>query len=1430
MFQTIALFLIIFCSFSFADTTELKSPASRLSFSPTSETNWPEYFTLESHSSTHFKANESHWFYLPAYEALTVEKNATTLTWDEGLNPTIRKTITPNLWVCDALAQCYLPPSSNSRLLRAENSADFARQLKIYTQYQGKHDGLFWQTYKTALPVTWLEFQSQREAFYQLTPNSPLELYFDKAVYLKVQIRYIDKVTENTKVRIAVNGEQLALLEPSSAPALEYAPRKVGLNSEEFLSVCAGCYLKIDSNNDAHFRLFIAKRPWLDTDSDEHLKLNLVLPHWYQTLDSLTQATLTDKQLDVFTFEHNASLLEQKRRKELKRALTTSQFLTPIFGVQSHTMKQSQARVITHYRERDNHIYPVLSTDTIELHQLTKVTSFDVSSLQRIESTARLFIRANTHAELTISTANDVQKLSVLPSVHLSAIDIEILAEDNFSIETSAPIELGVQIEVLSRYPDHRGWFHYARSTKTTPKSIQALFDTSRLDELTRYKATLPSLSTEPNTESTLKKRTKIHWYQKLGELEEKAKTHYPTTLFADIDDLLTSEYSEIRDRTWQIRIALFEKLGYRTLAIHYLEALINQSDSATLSQFAANSLFNYYYEEKNWFALRGLCALAYAQIEQCPNVIQKITFINQQWVELTWSTLLNHNDGLQRPAMEALNWSMDSTTPKFVNSTINHYGQVSLVSENNTSTWYVISKNNPITIKTDHATSLALSVRALNKDPSRQNINWLSIVQGDAHRILPVFADIEAKTTRINKADSEKVNTQSVSIMSREILSIDKEKPLILHSEDTLLVQFSAYSPQGILPLSIGFNWLGSNWLDVNDFMAALEQGSLSETELLNLGLYYLDQGALYQHAYIALLNQAQILGVRRALDTRLSRIYDYGEWQSVTDYVNYSSNQLIDIREKNVISSFEATTAHVVESRVQGLPIRANHLFSLDISKLSVPALRLVFNYLVPPFSPSTHTHVQVEYTQSQQVTVNKNQNVTVGIELGSAKKDIQIKWHEPNLGEMVTVELLVPNAQGHWEPFYLEDRQRFYQNDSEHPIEFTLSRDAFVKIEAIESSARIEHVGFYPAGKVSLSDSNLTARAFTWQLALSPQPKLTYQAPEYTFNPIQIESFSQEVTQLEIVNFPVIVPNDWYHYAQLELREQRIFDSDEDLVSRISQTLTLGLKKRFNNQWLGLSLGYGFEHNHHNSWQLAAKHTWRSDTSTWFSVTNWRGYYQAADYPNPSAWRSLLSVGAGQQWIIDNTWQLKWLLAPFVNQSNVDNVGYFRDPKITPDIFSYYRDDHKHGWVLELDAALRVFTDIRWSAGLQLTSNQDWRSLDNTNFFWGVTQHYQGQVLQSQFLHRYRFADEHRAVAYWEHAFLAKWHIPFTLSKNHIAWFDLNWRKSLSDNKYNFSINLRIGNEGHTGYEPFSPDEIVFESLRIAHLYHEIEAVNE
>ncbi|MFC3033378.1 hypothetical protein ACFOEE_12695 [Pseudoalteromonas fenneropenaei] len=1380
-------------------------------------------------SSYSLAAEQSAWLWLPAYRWLQVPvKDVKATDWSAGNTPFAQARLDLFQWQCQE-QHCQLPSSAHNRWLRVTNHNTTARAIPALEGRWQSADDAFWQPRALALSGQRLNQGAQSSYWYQLEAKQSVQLFFANPSYIKIAFRQDLTLLDDAQpgaLNIYLNEQLVTRLVANQQQALEFNNVEVSIARSEFLNIPANSYLRVSANALHWLQISDAARPFLDMRSNDKLPLPELLPTWYKSLNNTAQAIYLAKDISALNPAANQlrTNLAQRRQADLEAIFTLATPLTPTLQTQPITTMYRQETVQEFWRQVEDLVYPASQARHLQSHNLTEQMTFQLPR-RRVTDKVSLYLRATRPSQLTLQSESLTQQIQLVATESWVKLDIAVpLQTKQLLFTTNEPLQLALVAQTLAPLPYHAGWLSQPGSNQQIAPAIEQWLAEQQAQRAELYLSAsraLDNTSTAAEQSAISNSTSTSQGYYLLGEAAQ-LMTDAPLLALPTLKQLTSHSDINIASKAWQLRIKALRLLQESNLAERYLRSLL-QSAQPELAALAAELLIDYYQHTAQWYPLLSLCSSLHPAPADCKAHQTAWLMEEQQWLALAWHSREADAEHFTL-AKHWLGWTDDDVRPQPVSWQMQQHGQLMLQTATGEQTVSVLNQAQSITLQAEQDSEVRLKVRAAFTASSTERNAWLKLSGTQQAQFLPIINDISAE--QLTLADGT-----PLSIASNARFTLHQGQSLTLSSDTQLYLEIALQplAQATIRPQPLpSEQWLSPH-LSAEQFIATLYGAPVDPTTLINNALYLLERNELSQAHYIAVLQRLHWLKYDQTPEPRYARLMRYGEWQEATRYLDFASAELIPLDTPIAASQAERILRHSVSKDLPGIVLRANHLLQFDLSKLQTSAVRLALYYSSAEFAPHQNTEVAITYQgQTTSHTITEQEPLYLGFELPQIAEQIPLtlQWLTPQLAEMVTVELEVPSGNGQWQTFLLDNQQRFYRADAKQAVKLELTHDSWLKLEYWQPSGRVEQQAFYPAGRITLAAATqFPVRAQSWQLRSSKE-KLNYrkQLVQPIGEPWQANTIA--VTQVQWQDAPTQLTDAPYWYGELRLREQGIFEGDDELTSNAAQQLALGFKQAWQNHWLQGEVSKSVSPNFQDYWQLDLGYRFRDTEQSWYAKADLITLWQPSTAQFDALWRATAKLALGQYLNSDTLLRHRWQFQGFYSDSNIDGFRYYLQPDISPALFTYYREDHHTGWQWDWISQYQPYLDQRWQVGASLLSNADWQSLDTARFTLDWQQFYQGQTLNLGLSSRYRFADDNRAQSFWQYYFNARWQLPLQVTQHLTAWFSLDWQRSLQNADSNLAITLQLGNLGTTGYNPFAFDEVMFESLRVTELLRSLE----
>lgn len=1361
------------------------------------------------------KKNQSKRLYLPAARWLTLPDDIfnKTMVWVGQTQYAMRK-LHPSELMCKA-HRCQLPASQYNRLIQFENITQDWINLDIEQGQFHFHRDPFRRAIKLPLKATKLSLAQDHEFYYTLEPKKSMRLYFAEAKKLKLSVRkWMSNLKQDNKVFVEVNDQPVSLVNVSNAHAREYQDEKVSTINTDYFAVPKGSYLKVTAQDQALIKLEQMHRGIYDLDALDKQPEALLNPYWTANLDDAFVKIYS--QQDVSSISHfsiaDASVLEQRRYQDLVSTISTrrnAQVSNRGLPIESNNSKQ---RVVSGLRAASEQLYSVSQLKVLTSHQLKDTLSFDISQFQRIRNSLFLYVKAEHSGHLVAEYDNQRHTIQFSPSQAFSRIVLPVSLQSHslklFSADEQM-VSIAVEVDDLLTLPNNP--LLYLMQGKVAAKSptLATLLEQQNNLQARAFINSLPL-----PLETSVNKRPHENDYQLISKAMNLALSE-PSKALPLLKDLVNSEIASIALDAWRMRIDLLTELDRVSTANAYLESLL-QSERPLLSNYAAQALFSRYLEAKQVYKLQGLCAYKFDVLTGCDSLMREFLLAQQKNLQALWSQHDNHNftdtalHSWMQSRIAQLTPLKEPTTFSF---DIKHFGAVNLQGDTSDYNAYTLQTGSPIQLYAKQDLTLQLRVRTPYIHDGTQQQHWLHLDTNSTQSILPVFADV-ASTTQVQR------NELKLSVASEAVITLNKGDQLTLSSEQ------QQYLSLRVLPEPLAYkSHLSSNAVAFflkQPFINLLHQPDIDIKTLLINALYRLSHETLNNYEFNLLFAKLEYVKLSDSLNSLKNRIEHYGSWQPIEQYLNYSGTQLIDMNAITRRSFAEQISRHTSQnSNLEGLLVRPNHTLNLDLRELAGHKVKLIFDFAAAELVKTNYANILVSTSKNSVLwTIESNHNSELALtDAELANGQIALRWMNPFISQLVSVKIQT-YQQGRWQDAKLDTRQLFYFAEAEQQISAKLNSDSLIKIERLSGQVRDEQIGFYPAGKINIqAKTSQLARVFKWQL--DPNRTKTSFAP--TIEPLFVEkpTYFHKPSKKPFYEDILSTDENLTHVEGL-VRYNRagIFESEQSPSARHYTDFGLRLRNKDKQNWYLLESLFTLDNQNYETLSINAQHNWLSKESHWFSEARINNRWQNDTPISESHLSSNVSFKIGETWRDDNIHRHQWWWQPFYYYTSITADEYIADRLMSPSMFSFYREDHMHGWRAAYQYRYQPWVDNQLSASFSTTSNEDWTSFDSLGFDIELQQFYQGHIFTLAGASQYKFADQHRPNNTWQYLTQVSWQTLFDFSDNTAGWIKLSWTQDWFRKDHSLRLEINLGNLQNTGFGPFAHDEILFESLQLTH----------
>ncbi|WP_404390632.1 hypothetical protein [Pseudoalteromonas phenolica] len=1359
--------------------------------------------------------DESKSMYVPAGSWIDLPDDvlSKTTVWVGQTQHAMRK-LHPSELVCNQ-QRCQLAATQYNQILKLENHNQDWVTLNIKLGQFHFHRDPFRRAIKLPLTATKLSLAQDHEFYYTLTNQNHVSLYFKDAKKLKLSVRkWMSNLKQDNKVLVEVNGQPISLINVSNVHAPEYRQTKISTVNTDYFAVPKGSYLKITALGDAVIKLEQMHRGIYDQDAQEKQPEALLNPYWTENLEASFEKIYT--QQDLSQISHfsiaNASMLEQRRYQDLVSTVSTRRYAQVTnrgLSIESEIATQS---VNSGFRTAAKQLYMVPQQKTLTSHQLKDTLSFDIGQFQRIRNQLFLYIQADHTGHLVAEYDNQRHIIEFSRNQNFNRIMLPVSLQETklqlFSADESN-IKVAVEVDDLLTLPNNPLLYLMQSKLHVKSPTLMGLLNKQNTLLAQAYLNNLPM-----PIDTAYKSRDSRDDNKLISKAMNLALSE-PSKALPLLKELVNSNISSIALDAWRMRIDLLTQLDRTSTASAYLESLL-QSKQPLLSDYAAKTLFTRYFEAQQVYKLQGLCAYKFSVLNECKSLTGQILLAQQKNLQALWTQHDIHNHAKTAQQGWIQNRIAHLTPLEEESKTafdISHYGTVNLQGDTADYLAHTLSENNPLQIYAKQAVTLQLRVRTPYIHDGTQQQHWLHLDTQSAQSILPVFADV-ASTTQVQK------NELKLSIASEAIIKLKKGQQLTVSSTQ------AQYLSINTLPDTQAFKeHLKSDAVSFSleqHFANLIHNPNIDLKTLLTNALYRLSQDTLNNFEFSLLFARLENTSLSADLIALRNRIEHYGTWQPIEQYLNYSGTQLVDMNAITRRSFAEQLSRHTSQrDSLQGLLIRPNHTLNLDLSELAKQKVKLIFNFSAAELVKTNYANILVSSSESSVLWTVESAHSS---ELALTEKElntglISLRWMNPYVSQLLSVSIQ-SFQQGRWQDTHIDTRQLFYFAQEKQQISAQLDSDSLIKIERLTGQVRQEEIGFYPAGKINLQAHNSQlARVFKWQL--DPNRAKTSFAP--TIEPLIVEKPSYyHVPSKKPFYEDILSTDENLTHVEGLIRYNRagIFESEQSQSARHYTDFGLRLRNKDEQHWYLLESLFTLDNQNYETFSINAQHNWLSKESHWFSEARINNRWQNDTQISESHLTSNLSFKIGETWRDDNTHRHQWWWQPFYYYTSITADEYIADRLMSPSMFSFYREDHMHGWRAAYQYRYQPWSDNQISASFSTTSNEDWTSFDNLGFDIELQQFYQGHIFTLAGASQYKFADQHRPNNTWQYLTQVSWQTLFDFSEQTAGWIKLSWTQDWFRKDHSLRLEINLGNLQNTGFGPFAHDEILFESLQLTH----------
>ncbi|PCK31729.1 hypothetical protein [Pseudoalteromonas piscicida] len=1353
-----------------------------------------------------FTPQQSEWLLLPSHAWLVTTPEMLELVhFSAGETPKFQRHIPKTDWLC-AQARCQLRSTEQNRLIHVTYHGNTAQPIALWQGRMHHHRDPFRRALSLpSLDSVTLQLAQDTEKWFHLSPKQVTSVFFEQAKKLKLAVRKdLHHVEQNGVVTIKINGEVVSTIPVSDLHADEFLEPKVGLQNQDYIAVPSGSYVTVSSTVPVYLTLMQMHRGIYDDNAGTKQQESLFNPYWSKQLNTQLSALFLQGDTTVLTPSSNDTLLGIQRRQMLNNIVSRPYFVIPNAppGITNHV---SKTPVMLGSRSASGNVLPITGPVRLNYVSTEKSLTYSLDGIPRVDNTVTFYIRSVKHEQLSVVTEHEQHTLLVSPSSHFQRLNITLTAEaKRLTLSgSSGSIDIALAVNRLQPFPDFNPMTQAAFGQQ---QLAQALVNQSKGNRADTYKLSLAGLHA-PIIDTTIDSFTQFNAIKILAELRAQS-THDPLPTLSKLKPFLNGYNEQVTLMAWRLNIELLLLLKRQGNAELLLKSLLLSQFDA-LKTYATGTLLTRYLEVGDYIQAIGLCA-AYendAVLHRCNNVLLNYLLDAGFKQEALWTSQHMRLSLSQQQAIAATQKSQFDL-PQY---RLSHNGMQTAETLERSSELYKLAAKKPIRIVAETPLTVKLSARSIYQGQEFKQTQWLYYEHNKKTNILPIFSDIAANFQLLPQKHRLSVASQQyIELAANESVTLFSEQPLFLD----IALQTPTAKQQPFTDLSAPL---------LNSAQALVLQETNAKAIALN-ALYLLSQQTLSNASYIAVLHRLKPAITDNAV---LSDLYDrlmrYGQWHPAEQYTNYVGTQKVKVEAIAAQSYADQITAHLTQSPLSGLVLRANDLLTIDFSQYQQVRTRvkLAFSSALQIAAPLAKVEL-LAAGQGDVISLHQGQPIYYGIKPSEARNGLlQLRWLNPLSGQMLTV---TPQyfTQGQWQDIPLDTRQIFYRAAPHAPITATLARDSLIKIETFDKGVRKEATYFHPAGQVTLTGQNepMLARLSIWSLSPARhRVNLTPEAPMLLGN--------------KSTTAPASAPSE-YRYARIETDESKtavegfmIFDHDDitqttaPSPSRTTLDLGLSLRIKRNTSWYRIDTFYTLDNQHQETLSINGQYDWLSTQTSWFAEAKLNNRWQDSTTIGDSHLTSRLRAKVGQIHRYNSGFRSIWWWQPFYTYTSISKDEFIADSQISPDMYTFYRNNHRHGWRAHGGLRYQPWIDSYVDSSITLTSNQDWQTLDSALFSLDWHQYYQGHIFRAGITSSYVFADAHRPNPTWQYLTKLGWQTGFDFSHNTAGWLSLTWTQDWFNNTHQVGFQVHLGNLQQTGFAPYSHDEIVFESLQLSHL---------
>ncbi|WP_440053721.1 hypothetical protein ACSLBF_12535 [Pseudoalteromonas sp. T1lg65] len=1349
-----------------------------------------------------FTSNQARHLLLPAYQWLTIPKQQLEqFTFSSGSSPFLYQILQNTDWRCDS-KYCQLPAQDFNRIITVKHHTSNGQLSAEFFTGQFLHETKNEKAVALPLPFVELTTGTQVERAYLLAPNQVLDYPVAADTIVKVEVRkHFSTHASDTQVSIAVDNSKQALINVPDIKAFEYASPEVGIKNHTYITFERHSTLSISAPNSVYISIKLLERDRPLTVNESEI-INEPST-WYPELKSILRDIYIHNNFSMLNqFNHEQSTSQERRKYlDLLDIISYKRTLTPNHSNGKIDSKSKQVSTHLGFRVVKKIVLPTISKQSLLFHQLNQTLTFDLNSEQRVNNALFALIRTTSTAKLVFTACGRHFSVYALGHVGFQAIRLPVpttCQQISASAENGRDVALAIQIQALRKLPNANRLISI--DNPSIKLLINELLHTITDNRAQAFRHSLQPIKPWLTTANTSTSHSKYDELHQLQVLQQQNKEDALTKLAP----YLSSSYSEVQLQAWHLQDTWLRELGRAGSASKLLNTLLLQPKKQ-LQDYAATVLLENYLTERNLTRATELCAAIGNRLEACDTVQLQKLVVDGVLSEAHWRLATMTDENLT-PIAEQVQAKRILQPPEW---SLQHCGIVRVKQQGNDKHLYLLTKGQSIRLHAQTPVELNAKVRA--RLGAQSSPAWLYANIGEQLSLIPVETDLAANiethdpTQRLSTATDTRFRLtqgQTVILFATQDLFLDLSFNSVEHAEVS--------QPNPRIPL-----------LSELTFQTALfATEEVDELTLAVNGLYRLTSFTLTSSAYQQLIIKlVDVAANNQALNSAYTALKAYGHWVPINNYVDFSGTKRVSRKALMSESTNNKIMAHLTNQFHQGLSVPPEQKLNLQIPGASQNEMRLSIQFSNAKSLRPLPAHIKIGHARGlTNISVHEQQasyfNLTENV---SDNEPLTIRWLNPLQNQRVTINI-EQSRNGVWQSVMPEPEQLFYQASETNPVIATLSQPGLIRIERIENGISSESITTHPAGELLLTrQPDILVRASLWQM------KEHYsKVPSTPVLPIFAQQLPSNKTALATTEkfYPVTqlsYPEQWMTQGQLTVREDNITQGIEP--DRETKYAELGLifRKQTHQRWYEVALGYASTSPQNDLLYLNGNVKWLDENSHWFAeFNNNNRFQQGTEQDNLLV--SRFAIKLGQIAHYDSGYRVKWWWSPFTYYDNLKNTDTDTITQLNPRLFSVYRSRHLHGWRGATSFSHFGSSDTRVSTQLQVTSNEDWSSIDNAELTLAWQHYYKSHIVTAQFSASGSFSDDDRRASQRNTFTTLSWQKDFVISQDMLATVSLGWQRNWKNSSNDIKLQLVVGNTTHTSMTPYAHDELAFERQRL------------